>query len=396
MRLFNTMSGVKDDFIPGPIVTLYVCGVTPYDTTHLGHAFSYASFDILIRFLRSLGHEVRYTQNVTDIDDDILRKAREIDVPWDVLGREQTEQYQRDMAALNILPPTHYPHATTEIPGMVDMIRVLLEAGHAYRSGSYVFFDSTSSRDFGRMAGLTPAQMEARFAETGDLPDNPDKRNRLDFILWKASAADEPSWESPWGPGRPGWHIECSAMATRYLGPRIDIHGGGDDLVFPHHCCEIVQSEGATGQAPFARIWMHNAALLLDGVKMSKSLGNLVLASDLLSRYTPDAIRLCLARHHYRTPFDYHVTELERAARDAEELRAVVAHGGEQPDGAVAGDDLPEPVANVRRRFVAALADDLDTPLAVQCLMGLSTIEHPSASLVLRDLGGLLGLRFDI
>ncbi len=233
MRIFNTMSRTPEDFAPGPIVRIYVCGVTPYDTTHLGHAFSYAAFDVLIRTLRFFGHEVRYTQNVTDIDDDILRKAREIGVPWDVLGREQTAQYQRDMEDLNILPPTHYPRATAEIPAMIDMIGALLEKGNAYRSGGQVFFDSTSAPDFGRLAGLSHAQMEARFAETGDDPDNPDKRSRLDFVLWKGSAADEPSWPSPWGAGRPGWHIECSAMATRYLGSRLDIHGGGDDSRVP-------------------------------------------------------------------------------------------------------------------------------------------------------------------
>jgi L-cysteine:1D-myo-inositol 2-amino-2-deoxy-alpha-D-glucopyranoside ligase len=394
MRLFNTMSGVKEDFTPGPIATLYVCGVTPYDTTHLGHAFSYASFDILIRFLRSLGHEVRYAQNVTDIDDDILRKAREIGVPWDVLGREQTAQYQRDMANLNILAPTHYPHATAEIPNMVDIIGVLLERGHAYRAGSYVFFDSTSRGDFGRLAGLTRAQMEARFAETGDSPDNPEKRNRLDFILWKASAAGEPSWPSPWGAGRPGWHIECSTMAMHYLGPRMDIHGGGDDLVFPHHSCEIAQSESASGLAPFAKIWMHNAPLLLDGVKMSKSLGNLVLISDLLGRYSPDAVRLCLLRHHYRTPFDYRAEEMDRAAGDAEALRAVVARRGEPATASAGDEELPAAVSQARKRFVAALADDLDTPLAAQCLQDLAGIADPAAARVLRELGSIAGLTF--
>src|ERR1700690_3164119 len=187
MHLYNTMTRRLDEFTPGPIVTLYVCGVTPYDTTHLGHAFSYATFDVLIRFLRFLGHEVRYTQNVTDIDDDILRKAREIDVPWDVLGREQTEQYQRDMAALNILPPTHYPRATDEIPFMVDIIAALLKTGHAYQVGSQVYFSAASADGFGALARLSRDEMAARFAETGDSPDNPEKRDRLDFVLWKGS-----------------------------------------------------------------------------------------------------------------------------------------------------------------------------------------------------------------
>ena len=394
MRLFNTMSKSKEVFAAGPIVTLYVCGVTPYDTTHLGHAFSYATFDVLVRFLRHLGHEVRYTQNVTDIDDDILRKAREIGVRWDDLGRDQTAQYQRDMADLNILPPTHFPRATAEIPGMVDMIGVLLAKGHAYRSGTQVFFDSTAAPDFGRLAGLEGAQMEARFAETGDSPDNPDKRNRLDFVLWKPSAGDEPSWPSPWGLGRPGWHIECSTMATHYLGPRIDIHGGGDDLIFPHHSCEIAQSECATGQVPFARVWMHNAALLCDGIKMSKSLGNLVMVRELLARYSPDAVRLCLLRHHYRRAFDYRAEEMDLAARDAELLARAARRADQVSPGAGNGDELPPDVADCRRRFVGALADDLDTPTAEQCLLDLAALPHQSAADQLRRLGELVGLGF--
>jgi L-cysteine:1D-myo-inositol 2-amino-2-deoxy-alpha-D-glucopyranoside ligase len=211
------MSRQLDDFLPGPVVSLYVCGVTPYDTTHLGHAFSYASFDVLIRFLRYLGHEVRYTQNVTDIDDDILRKSREIDVPWDQLGREQTAQFQRDMEALNILPPTHYPRATEEIPGMIAMLQQLLDNGHAYRVDHNVYFAARTAHDFDALARLPEDAMRARFAETGDSPEDPRKRDPLDFVLWKESAPGEPAWESPWGAGRPGWHIECSVMATRYL-----------------------------------------------------------------------------------------------------------------------------------------------------------------------------------
>ncbi|MGH2391393.1 MAG: cysteine--tRNA ligase [Chloroflexota bacterium] len=389
MRLYNTMTRQLDDFFPGPLVSLYVCGVTPYDTTHLGHAFSYVNFDLLIRFLRTLGHEVRYTQNVTDIDDDILRKAKELGVPWDELGREQTAQFQRDMTKLNVLAPTHFPRATEEIPTMVEIIERLLASGNAYQSQGNVYFSAASDPTFGQLARLSLDTMGARFEETGDSPADPRKRGRLDFLLWKAADPGEPFWSSPWGEGRPGWHIECTAMATRYLGPRIDIHGGGEDLIFPHHSCEIAQSEAATGQSPFARIWMHNGAVRLDGVKMSKSLGNLVMVRELSKRASSDAIRLCLFRHHYRQSWDYKDSELEDAARLAEALARRA--GDESPQ---AGDGMTaNAVREARRRVIAALADDLDAPTAVRALSTLLDIPGAEATETLRELGGVLGLQ---
>jgi L-cysteine:1D-myo-inositol 2-amino-2-deoxy-alpha-D-glucopyranoside ligase len=390
MRLYNTMSRQLDEFVPGPVVSLYVCGVTPYDTTHLGHAFSYASFDVLIRFVRFLGHEVRYTQNVTDIDDDILRKSRELGVPWDELGREQTAQFQKDMAALNILPPTHYPRATQEIPGMIAMIERLLETGHAYSAGANVYFAAHTARNFGALARLPREAMLARFQETGDPPGDPRKRDALDFILWKESAPGEPAWDAPWGAGRPGWHIECSTMATHYLGPQIDIHGGGDDLIFPHHSCEIAQSEEATGRVPFAQIWMHNGAVQLDGTKMSKSLGNLVMVRELVRSYPADAIRLYLHSHHYRQTFAYEESELQQQVRLAARLtERVAASKAEAPAG-----EEPADVRAARRRFVVALADDLDTPRAVEVLAALAELPGSAAAATLIELGGLLGLQF--
>jgi L-cysteine:1D-myo-inositol 2-amino-2-deoxy-alpha-D-glucopyranoside ligase len=393
VRLFNSMSRTKEELVAGPIVNIYVCGVTPYDTTHLGHAFSYATFDILIRYLKYLGHAVRYTQNVTDIDDDILRRSKQVGIPWDQLGREQTAQYVTDMAALNIAAPTHFPLATDEIPSMVDMISTLLDRGHAYQVGGAVYFSSRTAAGFGDLARLSRRQMLDRFAETGDSPDNPDKRDALDFILWKPSTPGEPSWDSPWGPGRPGWHIECSAMAVHYLGPRIDIHGGGDDLLFPHHSCEIAQSENATGKAPFARFWMHNAPVRLEGTKMSKSLGNLVMARELLTRFNANAIRLYLLRHHYRTAFDYDEQELLSAARDETVLRtcadAWTGSGGQHP----AADEVPHSIQDIRRRFVAALADDLDTPAAAHALMELTNTDKKAAATIV-ELAAIAGMQF--
>jgi L-cysteine:1D-myo-inositol 2-amino-2-deoxy-alpha-D-glucopyranoside ligase len=384
------MSRQLDDFVPGPVVSLYVCGVTPYDTTHVGHAFSYASFDVLVRFLRYLGHEVRYTQNVTDIDDDILRKAREVGEPWDRLGQEQTAQFQRDMAALNILPPTHYPRATQEIPGMIVMIQQLLDGGHAYIVDHNVYFATHTAHDFGALSRLPEDAMLARFAETGDSPLDPRKRDKLDFVLWKESAPGEPSWDAPWGAGRPGWHIECSAMSTHYLGSCIDLHGGGDDLIFPHHSCEIAQSQEATGCVPFARIWMHNGAVKLDGIKMSKSLGNLVMVRELVHSYAANALRLYLHQHQYRQSFEYNAAELDASEHLAARLarRVAVTEAVSDQDEALAD------VQAARRRIVSALADDLDTPRAVEVLTSLADLRGPTARSTLIELGSILGLQF--
>lgn len=391
MRLYNTMTRGLDDFDPGPVVSLYVCGVTPYDTTHLGHAFSYVTFDVLIRYLRWLGHEVIYTQNVTDVDDPLFAKALEVGIPWDDLGREETARFERDMRDLNVIPPTHYPRASAEIPGMIEMIDRLIRAGHAYQADSNVYFASRTVAHFGALARLDRQAMLDRFAETGDLPSDSRKRDPLDFVLWKESAPGEPFWESPWGNGRPGWHIECSTMANRYLGATIDIHGGGDDLIFPHHSCEIAQSESATGKAPFVRIWMHNAPVRLDGVKMSKSLGNLVMARALLDRYAADAIRLYLLRHHYRSPFEYNTAEMEDAARIAALLTARVNGPG---TGQASATDVPPAIYDARRRFAQSLADDLDTPQAIRALQSLAGDPHPAVPETLRELGGVLGLSF--
>jgi L-cysteine:1D-myo-inositol 2-amino-2-deoxy-alpha-D-glucopyranoside ligase len=276
---------------------------------------------------------------------------------------------------------------------MIEMTQKLLQRGHAYQVGRQVYFATRTAPQFGDLSRLSPEAMMERFAETGDPPDNPEKRDPLDFVLWKGSEPGEPSWDSPWGPGRPGWHIECSTMAVHYLGPRIDIHGGGDDLIFPHHSCEIAQSESATGQAPFARIWMHNGAVKLDGVKMSKSLGNLVMARELLGRYSPDAIRLYVLRHHYRESFDYDERELMQAATDADTLQRRVSVLNR--DERVVGDvgQLPGGVIEARKECVAALVDDLNTPKAAKLLMPLAEMSGDAAGLAVLELGNVMGLR---
>ncbi len=274
MKLFNTLTQSLEELVPleDNTVRIYVCGVTPYDTTHLGHAFTYVSFDTLIRYLESRGYNVKYVQNVTDIDDDILRKAREVGMEWDELGRIETARYLSDMDALNVRRPDVYPHATLETPMMIEIIQTLLTRGYAYENEGNVYFSVQRDPDFGIMAraiGLNDYSAMLTIAnERGNHPDDPRKKDPLDFVLWQAQAPGEPAWPSPWGPGRPGWHIECSAMSIHYLGPQIDIHGGGADLAFPHHTCEIAQSEHFTGKSPFVRCWMHTGMVYQDGEKI--------------------------------------------------------------------------------------------------------------------------------
>jgi L-cysteine:1D-myo-inositol 2-amino-2-deoxy-alpha-D-glucopyranoside ligase len=365
MKLFNTLTQSLEDFVPleDNVVHIYVCGVTPYDTTHLGHAFTYVSFDTLIRYLEFRGYTVKYVQNVTDIDDDVLRKARELNMAWDELGRREVERYLNDMDSLNVRRPDVYARATEEIPTMIEVISVLLARGYAYESGGSVYFSVKQDPEFSVMPhalGLNSYDAMLKIAnERGNFPDDPRKKDPLDFVLWQAQAPGEPAWPSPWGPGRPGWHIECSAMSLRYLGRQLDIHGGGADLAFPHHTCEIAQSEHFTGIAPFVRTWMHTGMVYQDGEKMSKSLGNLTLVSDLLKHYSPNAIRVTLLNHHYRYPWECFPADLEVATETVAHFQQVQKLVGERVDG----EDML-----LRDRFRAAMENDLNTPEAILLL----------------------------
>lgn len=394
MKLFNTLSQSLEEFVPleDKLVRMYVCGVTPYDTTHLGHAFTYVSFDTLIRYLEFLGYTVRYVQNVTDIDDDILRKAREVGIKWDELGRRETERYLNDMASLNVRRPDVYAHATEEIPTMIEIISTLISEGYAYESQGNVYFNVKRDPEFGVMAraiGLNDYRAMLTIAnERGNFPDDPRKRDPLDFVLWQAQAPGEPAWPSPWGPGRPGWHIECSAMSMKYLGSQIDIHGGGADLAFPHHTCEIAQSEHFTGKAPFARIWMHTGMVHQDGEKMSKSLGNLTLVSNLLKDYSPDAIRIVLLNHQYRYPWECFPEDLQVAAETAALFQQVRQLTADHPSGE---DTL------LRDQFKSAMDNDLNTPQALlllrQCAEAVIVRNEKNKGAEVVRLAKVLGLR---
>lgn len=354
MRLYDTARQDIVPFEPGPIVTMYTCGITPYDATHLGHAAVYVTYDVLQRRLRDIGHETRCVRNITDVDDDLLRKARELGVHYLDLAAAEVARFDGDMLALNVIECWSEPRATSAIADIRGFIGMVLDQGYAYQSGGSVYFDVASFERFGQISHLSRDEMLVLAAERGGNIDDPNKRDPLDFVLWQPSASDEPSWESLWGAGRPGWHIECSALALRELDTTIDLHGGGADLIFPHHECEAAQSEAATGQ-PFVRHWMHQAMVRMDGEKMSKSLGNLVFISDLLKTFDARAIRLALVEHHYRESWEWGDARMPRAAA---RLDAWVESSGR-------GTGPSEQVLDVTRRCLDA---DLDTPAAVAAI----------------------------
>ena len=398
LRLHDTLSDSIRDFQPtGRNVKLYVCGLTPYDATHLGHAFTMVSFDVLIRYLQYLGHGVRYVQNVTDVDDPLFEKARQLGVShWD-LAEEETRRYLTDMQDLNVLAPAAFPHASREIPEMIEIVEQLFQTGHAYQIDGYVYFNIATDPEYGKLSKYDRETMIALARERGGDPDDPRRRDPLDFVLWRPSKEGEPSAPSPWGEGLPGWHVECSAMSLEYLGAPLDIHGGGSDLIFPHHENEIAQSEGATGVQPFARFWMHTGMVYLGGEKMSKSLGNMVFVRDLLPVYGADALRLYLSGRHYRAELHHDQALLDRAAELAQHLTEAAS--------LPAGDSTPALDATpYRDRFIERMNDDLDTPGAIGVLRDLAdrikrerndgrNVE--SARELLRELGGILGLQLD-
>jgi L-cysteine:1D-myo-inositol 2-amino-2-deoxy-alpha-D-glucopyranoside ligase len=333
---------------------MYTCGITPYDATHLGHAATYITYDVLQRRLRDRGHETRCVRNITDVDDDILRKARELGVHYLDLAAAETARFDGDMVALNVLQCWSEPRATSAIADIRGFIGMVLDRGHAYESGGAVYFDVSSFDRFGQVSHYSREEMLELARQHGGNPDDPNKRDPLDFVLWQPSAEGEPAWESLWGPGRPGWHIECSALALRELDTTIDLHGGGSDLIFPHHESEAAQSEAATGQT-FVRHWMHQAMIRMDGEKMSKSLGNLVFVSDLLKSYDPRAIRLGVVVHHYRDSWEWDDDIMPAAAARLDAWLSTTEGGATDSDAALEA---------VRAR----LDDDLDTPGAVAAI----------------------------
>ena len=393
MKICNTLSGQKEEFLPrGDEVKMYVCGVTPYDNCHIGHAMSYIIFDVIRRYLQFRGYEVKYVQNITDIDDKIIDRANQLSIPPRELAEKYINSYFEDIDGMNIGRADIYPRATGEIPKIIEVIQGLIDKGYAYPAGGSVYFRVRSVSDYGKLSRRSLESMIAMECAVG----GDEKEHPMDFALWKAAKPGEPSWQSPWGNGRPGWHIECSAMSLKYLGDTLDIHGGGQDLIFPHHENEIAQSESFTGTKPFVKYWLHNGLLQLGEEKMSKSLGNLITIKEALEKYSPDAIRIFVLSSHYRSPLTYSEEALEAAERGADRLRqaAYGKGGGEKSEESV-------DVEPYQQRFTTVMDDDFNTPQALATLFdlardinradeaGLGAVE---AQKVLLELAGILGL----
>jgi L-cysteine:1D-myo-inositol 2-amino-2-deoxy-alpha-D-glucopyranoside ligase len=397
LRLYDTLSGTLREFEPADReVKLYVCGVTPYDTAHLGHAFTYVAFDVLVRFLGYHGYGVRYVQNITDVDDPLFAKARELGMPYEELATLETARYLEDMRSLHVLPADLYPRASGETSEMIRMAETLVDSGHAYAVDGRVYYRVASDRRYGELSKLDRTAMLNLARERGGDPDDHRKEDPLDFLLWRPSGGDEFHVQSIWGEGLPGWHLECSAMSLKYLGAPIDIHGGGTDLIYPHHESEIAQSETSTHVRPFARFWMHTAMVYMDGQKMSKSLGNMVFARDLIQSHGADAVRVYVSSCHYRSELHWNEEAFLSAAARAGLLREALQVRSE---GEIAF--MP---AGFRERFEDRMNDDLHTPGALDVLTELAATIRDIASLnqdvrpaqaLLRELGGILGLTFE-
>lgn len=380
MRLYDTSRREIVDFNPGDDVKMYVCGVTPYDATHLGHAFTFVAYDILIRRLLDTGRSVKCVRNVTDVDDPLFAKARELGIHYLDLAAREEQRLEDDLRAMNFIPMYSTPRASSAISDIRGFIGMVLDRGYAYEAGGSVYFDVGRYAEFGSVSHYDRTKMLMLARERGGNVDDPHKRDPLDFVLWQPSAADEPSWDTIWGAGRPGWHIECSALALRELGATIDLHGGGTDLIYPHHECERAQSEAATGQ-PFVRHWMHVAMVWMDGHKMSKSRGNLVFVDQLRKRYDPRAIRLGLIVNHYRHEWEWDEGLIDRATDRLGKWSAASV----ESEGAISR--IKERGLGVLQSVRHHLDDDLDTPGAVAAID-----EAARQGVNVRDAAALLGV----
>jgi cysteinyl-tRNA synthetase len=394
MKIYSTLSRQKEDFQPqDDEVKIYSCGVTPYAESHLGHAMNAVIFDTVRRYLVFRGYKVKFVQNITDVEDKIIDRANKLGIAPRELAEKFANLYFEDMAALNVMKPDVIPFATEEIPKMLEVIQGLVDKGHAYPAKGSVYFRVRSMPDYGKLSKRTlDSMMAGARIEPGEEKEHP-----MDFALWKAAKPGEPAWDSPWGKGRPGWHIECSAMSLKYLGDTIDIHCGGQDLIFPHHENEIAQSECYTGKKPFARIWMHNGLFQLGEEKMSKSLGNIVGIKQVLEKHSADGFRLFVLGSHYRNPLTLSDDAIEAAEHGVERLTqslnsesATVNHATEKVDARLA-----------RQRFIEVMDDDFNTPQALAILFDLARdinragetgTDTSDARHALKELAGVLGL----
>ena len=359
LKIYNTLTRKKEPFVPvnpGKI-GMYVCGVTVYDMCHIGHARSVVLFDVIYRYLVKTGLDVNYIRNFTDIDDKIINRANQLGEDWKQLAERYVKEFHIDMDALGVKRPNIEPKATDHIQDIISLIAALIDTGHAYEADGDVMFSVTSFSTYGKLSGKKTEDL----VSGARVEIDEKKKDPLDFALWKAAKIGEPFWNSPWGPGRPGWHIECSAMSMRYLGPTFDIHGGGADLTFPHHENEIAQSEAATGE-PFAKYWIHNGFVNIRSEKMSKSLGNVLNIRDILKETHPETLRLFLLSSHYRSPLDFSDTSIKEASVGLERLYAALSSLEELERSGGEISSLPEELSNLEMRFREAMDDDFNTP----------------------------------
>jgi len=396
LKIYNTLSGRKEDFTPldDNLVRIYLCGLTVYDNFHIGHARSAVNFDAVRRYLEYKGYRVKFVYNFTDVDDKIIERANREGVHYLKLAERYISSFHREAAKLGLKEADVYPRATEHIGDIIELIKSLLSKGLAYRAGNDVFYSVRAFKGYGKLSKRNlDDMMEGARVEPGE-----GKRDPLDFALWKGAKPGEPRWDSPWGPGRPGWHIECSAMSVKYLGQPFDIHGGGADLIFPHHENEIAQSEGASGKM-YVRFWMHNGLLRLDEEKMSKSLGNIITVGEFLEEHSPDVFRHFVLSKHYRSPIDYNdrvIAESEGAVRRLRNalFNIRTASGGADP-GAVVGEDDLSPgelelyrmVKETPSRFEAAMDDDFNTALAMGAVFELARKANAISRSPLSDSG---------
>ena len=361
MKIYNTYTEKKEK-LDTKNITIYVCGITPDGPTHLGHAFLFVTYDTLVRYLKFMGLKVTYVQNVTDIDDDILIRSKAAGLSWKQMGEMQTKKHLQSMDLLNVMRPDFYPKATENIDEMIKLIKKLIENKFAYVKNNNVFFSAARDKKFGKLSKYGYRAMLEIANERGNFPLDPNKKDPLDFVLWQSQKPNEPFWDSPWGKGRPGWHIECSAMSLKYLSSPITIHGGGADLIFPHHEAEIAQSENSTGKK-FVQIWMHTAMLFYEDKKMSKSLGNVVYIADLLKNYDANIIRILLLSHHYREAWNFEEKEFNKAKKTV----GLLINNAKQ--SSLNYKELKKLIPD----FFKHLDDDFNTPLAVEYLTKIAS-----------------------
>lgn len=405
LTLYNTLTRTKEPFEPmnPPKVTMYVCGPTVYDSAHIGHAMSYLIFDMVRRYLEYRGYNVKLAQNFTDVDDKIIVRSNDTGEAWTDIIERYIQDFKDDMTSLNILHADIYPRATEEVPEIITMIQGLIDKGYAYASGGDVLFRVQKDEDYGKLNNrkLEEQQSGERISDA----EKERKEHPLDFVLWKGAKAGEPAWDSPWGNGRPGWHIECSAMSLRYLGEQIDIHGGGDDLKFPHHENEIAQTESYTGKVPFVKYWLHNGLLQISGEKMSKSLKNFFTIRTFLQHHSADALRLFVLSSHYRRPVAYTDESFAAAERALERFHIALAPA--QPNATKESEALGTLTEQVAEEFHKAMDDDLNTALGMGELFkfasainrardeGVGGATFTAAQASLRKLLGILGFSME-